>query len=492
MSNKAYTQKMINNTKNNYMRMIIVAMLTFLSSVILARGLGPDLYGTYTYLTWFISILTSIIGLGMPGTITKFLPEHYFTEDNDEAKNIVMYTLQNQIKLSSFISLVMIITIPFWKKYISLDGSTSNILVALAVINIMPSIINALLQNVIQAIQRFDIYAKISIETQIITFLFNSIIALTIKSVELMILIMLISMLYQNIRYFVVIKNSLNINSYKSVRTLRNKKRLSKYAFYMYINILWQQVVWTRSEYFFLGMYCSPKQIALYGLAYSLISFVTMIFSPIMNVVNNYFSELVAKSETELLNNIIFNITKYFSVILVFIYCYSFLYLNDIIQFVYSNKYSEVHKIFLVLLVGVTINQILCVAGSLPFYYEKQKFILYSGIICGFINIIFDIILIPKFGALGAAIANTISQIIFSTGQFIYIILKFKIRFPYKDVIISLICFAITFVILLQIKMIIPKILLGIAFFIINILILNKLKIFEVKVIKSIIVKNVR
>lgn len=432
MSGKNYIKSISKNIKNNYIRMVIGAVLSFVASIVFARGLGPDKYGIYTYITWFTSTVACLLGFGLEGTITKFLPEYFFNENIEDSRLLIKGIVKLQLILITIISLILLITMPFWKGMLKISTSNIYILLILAIINILPTILSSILTSSVQALQRFDIYAKVTIKTQIITFILNLIVIIVLKKVEYLIVILILSMIYQVTIYYKNIKKIINfrIRDLFENEKIKNIRRIKKYAAYMYINIVWQQVVWTKSEYFFLGIYCGAKEIAMYGLAYSLVNMGNMIFSPVMTVLNNYFSELVAKKEEELLKNIIIKVTKYFTIVLLLILTYAYAFSGYIIKFIYSSKYDEVVVLFLIMFTGFVISQIVNVSASIPFLYEKQKWIIYLGIVSGVINVVLDIVLIPKIGAKGAAIANVLSQLFCTIIGYIYIlkILKIKIK----------------------------------------------------------------
>jgi O-antigen/teichoic acid export membrane protein len=105
---------------------------------------------------------------------------------------------------------------------------------------------------------------------------------------------------------------------------------------------------------------------------------------------------------------------------------------------------NGIFAIFIILLLANIVSFVLGIGNSLPFYYEKQNFVINIGIIAGVINIILDFMLIPKQGAIGAAIANTVSQVFFSFLAFIYNIKQFNIKYPIKDMVsITIICFVL-------------------------------------------------
>lgn len=450
MLKKNYTKSIAKNIKSNYIRMMIVAVISFISSIVFARGLGSEQYGMYTYITWFTGTIACLCGFGIEGTVTKFLPQYYFNNDIEESRLLMKKILKQQVILITIISFILLVTMPLWKCMLKINTSNIYIFLTLAILNILPTILSSIFTSSVQALQKFDIFAKIMIQTQIITFIFNLIIVFFVKRIEYILIVLILSTIYQVIMYYKDIQKLIKFSIkdlFKNEKEIKEKNRIIKYAKYMYINIIWQQVVWTRSEYFFLGIYCSAKEIAMYGLSYSLVNMVSMIFSPIMNVINNYFSELVAKKEENLLKNIINKITKYFAILLLLILTYAYAFSGWLIKLLYSDKYDGVGVIFLIMLTGFVIMQILGVGASIPSYYEKQKIINNIGILSAIINIVLAMILIPKFGAKGAAIANTSSQVFCSFIVFIYIIKILKIKFYLLKILPSILvsCIAISF-----------------------------------------------
>ncbi|WP_276353555.1 oligosaccharide flippase family protein [Cohnella caldifontis] len=439
MEKKNVISEILRNIKSNYLRMIILGILTFLSSVIFARVLGPDTYGIYTYLTWLISTIAILFGLGLPGTITKFLPMYYFNEQYDQSKKFLKNLLFIQSTSILVVSCTMILTIPLWQGLINNTSSENlHLLLLLAAINIVPTTILSLFISSVQALQRFDLYSKVAIQANVVGFLINLLIVFLIPKVEYLLIASLLVTIYQVLTYSTVLKKSIPLHKntvlesnadHEHIDGPINGKRIFNYSKYMYMNVVWQQIVFARSEYFFLGIYSTPKEIAMYGIAYSLVSMSGMVFTPIMNVLNNFFSGLVARKDFELLETIVVNLTKYFIILLMFILTCAAAISEKLIIFVYSNEYSSVYISFFIMFSGFVILQGISVAGSIPFLYEKQKFIVNIGLVAGVINIIQDLVLIPMLGSIGAAIANATTQVICSVIGFIYTIKITRFRF---------------------------------------------------------------
>lgn len=482
MDNRSnYFKGIIKNISSNFIRTIVIFIVSFIGSIIYTRVLGPELYGVYTYMFWLISIITCVLGFGYDQTITKFLPQYYFNKDIPESKNLIKNIIIKQIITVSIISIILILTIPYWKVFININYSNLYLVVMLSILSVLPTIILNLLLSSVQALQKFDVYANVNIQSQLIIFILTVITLYLTKKIEYALIASLIGLIYQIYMYYRCIGNTLGLRlgDFLEVKQLKENNRIKRYLKVIYINVLSQQIVWTKSEFFFLGLYCNAKQIAIYGLAYTLINMMSLVINTIMSVLNNYFSELIAREQHELLKKIIFYVTKYFAILLIPTLFYSFIYLKYIINLMYSDKYIGTVQIFPIMFTGFIIAQIFNVAGSIPFFYEKHKFVTTIGILSGVVNILLDIILIPKNGAMGAAIANATAQIFCSIVIYFYSFKSFNLHFPAKEIIkVTLISFVAFIIINFLIKLIILKVIIGIMLVLLYYKILNLFKLF--------------
>lgn len=485
-----YTTELIKNVKSNYVRMIILAVLGFLSSILFARILGPEKYGIYTYMIWFIGIFTTLFGLGLSNTITKFLPEYYSNKQYSKIEQFLKTTLIIEVFCIIIGSILLVTTFPIWKIMIrSIEVENVSLVIILTSVNILPFGILLLFESTVQSIRRFDIYSKISLIGQVVVFLLNLIIVLLFRKIEYMLIALFISSVCQIICYGYFIKRKSvfkNDNSPNLKIDEYDRKRISKYAGYMYINCVSQQIIFARSEFIFMGIYSGPNEIASYGIAFSLVNLFGLIFSPVMNVLNNYFSSMVAKKEFFVLESIIQKVTRYFIIVLLLILTLIFAFSERLITILYSDQYGNVGIDFLIMATGFVIIQGLGVATSIPYLYEKQRAMVKLVIVVGLINIGLDAILIPEMGSIGAAISNTVSQTIVIIISFIYIKKITKFDFKLKKLIPCLLLSIIAILLLCYSGNIIYRIMITVFYIVLYIKMLYSKKIINVDEIKEI------
>lgn len=85
---------------------------------------------------------------------------------------------------------------------------------------------------------------------------------------------------------------------------------------------------------------------------------------------------------------------------------------GPIIDFVFGKEYSPATLSFQVLLLTLAFNSLASVLGNIVFVYNKQKMLTIYTAIGGFLNVILDLMLIPRFGINGSAFATLFSSII--------------------------------------------------------------------------------
>ena len=93
-----------------------------------------------------------------------------------------------------------------------------------------------------------------------------------------------------------------------------------------------------------------------------------------------------------------------------------------------GNNFLEGKMVIIVIALGKLINMALSVNGHLlqnsKYYYVNT----YSIVLLGILTVVTNLIFIPKWGILGAAIASALSLVVFNLVKFLFILYKFKMH----------------------------------------------------------------
>lgn len=83
-----------------------------------------------------------------------------------------------------------------------------------------------------------------------------------------------------------------------------------------------------------------------------------------------------------------------------------------IIDFLFGKEYAPATLSFQILLLTLAFSFLAVIFNNIIFVYNKQKMLIFYGAIGGVLNVVFDLLLIPKFGINGSAVATLLSSII--------------------------------------------------------------------------------
>ncbi|HUX35797.1 MAG TPA: flippase [Candidatus Paceibacterota bacterium] len=84
----------------------------------------------------------------------------------------------------------------------------------------------------------------------------------------------------------------------------------------------------------------------------------------------------------------------------------------QIIDFLFGKEYASAAPSFQILLLTLSFSFVAAILSNIIFVYNKQKILILYSAIGGFLNVAFDLLLIPKYGINGSAVATLISSII--------------------------------------------------------------------------------
>jgi O-antigen/teichoic acid export membrane protein len=93
---------------------------------------------------------------------------------------------------------------------------------------------------------------------------------------------------------------------------------------------------------------------------------------------------------------------------------------------IYGDKFTAGVSVFTIMAVLAAPRIVLQPANALLLASEKQAFLLWWGVLCGVANLGLDVLLIPAYGAVGAAIGNGTGQALAACGAWTYVIRQFS------------------------------------------------------------------
>lgn len=415
--------RIIKDTIFNYLNAFISFFINLGVLIVLSRSLGPANMGVYSYLTWIIGTLTLLFTLGLPNTIVKYVSFY---------KGRKAYSFQGLFKLSFQLSIFLSITSIFLIYSISyllnLRFAVENWIISL---NVGVLVLFNLLSSQLQGLRQFKALLKINLIV-LLVLASSSLVAIVNynKSLNILFIATLISNFTGSL--LILIKLGPEI-----IKSLKNKKVITdKHPFIFFglmsVIVLFDAIVWQRSEVFFLKIFSVSEQVAFYSLAFGISSKLSYLLSgSIGTTFLPIFSGLSGAVSKEEMDQLYFKTTKYLVIFLAPIFFGAISLTPEIINLLFGSQFLATIPVLIILLLTSFFGAITSSGSSYLYGDNHLKFMLKFGFLVAAFNLLADIIFIPRFQAIGAALANSLSQMLAIIVTLIYFKTKSITSFPY-------------------------------------------------------------
>ena len=176
-----------------------------------------------------------------------------------------------------------------------------------------------------------------------------------------------------------------------------------------------------------IGIYLPLSAVGVY----SICAFIPTVIEVPLSAIEKISNPKIAKYWEE--NNIIeiekiYNQSvKYLSLVGSYIFLLIVINIESLLKYL-PNDFHEAHNIVKVISIGALVNISTGVNTSIIFFSKKYKMGLIFLMVLFISTLTLDIILIPKIGVIGAAIATALAAILYNALKFIYLKLMFKLN----------------------------------------------------------------
>jgi len=411
------------NTISNFLSLI----LGFILNIVIARNLQPKQMGEYSYTIWLISFLSIVILLGIPNTFTKYISQ--FHNEKHKIRFLSYFLVRVVLLAFIFISFgVFVYFVIFPQNFIFLVF----VILGYTIVSL-----NGVFRSFISGIEDFK---TITINTFVTLFLQLMLVIIFLKKEPTsgrMLEIYLISLFVSTILFFISLKKELKEvfgTTEEMFLEKYEKKKIREYLVFISVLIIINMIVWERSEIFFIKIFSTSEELAFYSIAFTLGYLPNKILT-FGNVLLPKMSKFYAEKDFSKISIYYKQLTELVALLIIPIYVFMFIFVSDIVRMLYGESYIQVSSILKIIVFAGIISGIATIGSAFIQAVEKVDISFKIGVFITVVNILFDFLLIPKYKSIGAAYANSISQIL---GCFLgtrYILYSFKFDFPFLKII---------------------------------------------------------
>jgi O-antigen/teichoic acid export membrane protein len=402
-----------------------------LGSILIVRSLSPTDYGEFSYFIWLAGILGTLGTLSLPNAVTKITSEMRGSGHDVEARTLAAWVAIGTVILNLILAGGLV--------FFSISQPLPHRLYLLII-----SVV--LIPNGLASVMRSTLWGKQNYRHVTLATILASLIQFTLivgayalhSSVEGYLIAVLSGIIFQTLT---LIGALIFVGRFRycDARVLLKRlkidiwKRYAAFAVPLTIGLIFEVVVWQRSEIFFLKMLSTIEQIGYYNLAYT---FFGMFLALGWALINGYYpaishdygannwKQIQGRVRQGALFAVLFSLPVAFG---------GWATAPRLITFLYGTNMEPAVAVSQVLFLGLIPGTVAALAGLFISAVGGIWINVKIGALVALINITMDMALIPSLGALGGSIANTASQVLNTVFSIVIIWRIYKISLPWKE-----------------------------------------------------------
>ena len=426
MSVTASRPTLLKRTRLNFVDGAISLAAAAVVSILLARGLGPARFGLYALTMSVVTFAFLFARFGISGTVQRYVAELDGLGGRRDASAIAGHGIWLGLISGAAGSLLLAAAAVPISAFFRHEELRAYLLVGTAML--LPMVLLRILRNVISGLQEYRYLVQMNLITSPLWVLGCGLAiwrgAGVMGVLVVSLLVDLMSLFFAG--WWVVRHLGIDLGA-PIPRGLRS--RFLRYNLSLAILLLLDAVVWQRSEVVFLGRFQPASQVTFYAVPFALTERVTdLIPGAILGVLLPGLAYAQAATDPEQFRLVFRQALRYLALVTLPIVVVGIPIAPIAIRLLYGPAFEPAALVFQILLVSVLFGVLGQAARNALLARESQSFLLKTGAVAAAASIGLDFALIPHFGAIGAAVANTAVQAGWALAIFVPLFLALRRR----------------------------------------------------------------
>jgi len=425
MADKANTAagKILHNSFWFGLETVLETIVFLGTSIAVARYLGPEKLGEFTYINFFVTTVTRTSGTGLAGATRKYMSEFLGLNRPGTARAVYHLAYRYQLLASILITALGLISVVFF------SAPNYHWMSAILILSIIPGVMSWVPAQANQAFE--DVYENtlsalgyiISYATVIVLTLHFHWDLIGIASAQLIGRSIEVAMrtipLHRRLR-----KIPLDILEQDIV------DRIRQFCLQAVGIQLLMSIVWDRSELVFLRYYSGLRQIAFYSVSFTLANNL-LVIPRTFGSATGITLMVESARDPKRIDNIVRTASRFLLLVVFPVHLGAAAIAAQALGFAYGTKYIEAIPVVMIASILSIPRAFQELAEVLLRAADRQKQILTWFSVTGVVNVGLDWYLIPKFGAVGAAWGNGLSQTFGIVAIWLQARRYYSIKFPW-------------------------------------------------------------
>jgi O-antigen/teichoic acid export membrane protein len=399
--------------------------MVFAVSIPMARIIGPERLGYFNYVMWLTGISGLVGSLGVPGTTGKFMAEYLGKGEPGTARAIFRHSLRIQIASATLITTAALVVL------VAFGDPAHRFVSTIQILSVLPMMVTQIPTNANLANERMRTNVPSSVVSNLV-FVTATLASLWFRwdLVGIASGMLLARVTELTIRYTMTQRWISELPMAQLSDELR--VRMRRFAMQQVYVLLLSIVVFDKSDVVLLKL-LSPdiRQITFFTVAFNLVERITLLPQVFASALS---TSLLAQQgrDSAHVPRMAADAARYMFLVAMPLLFGMALVSDSIVRLLYGQRYLEVIPVLTVAATFGIVKPLIQPIEAVFFARSRQVRMLIWATTAGLINLGADWLLIPWFGATGAALANGGAQMLLVFGYWLIGIVWFEIKLDWR------------------------------------------------------------
>ncbi|HJT97497.1 MAG TPA: oligosaccharide flippase family protein [Rhodanobacteraceae bacterium] len=381
-----------------------------LTSVFIARSIGPADFGRYSYLVWLAGILMVVATNGLTTSAIRFVSESIGRGTVDDARKVHGWLKRRQFACIGLVVVVYLLTAPFFRP----AGWNATDIYFLAAIVLVSAIAKALFLfeiSIAKGYGRFDIEAASSVAVSVLNV--GAVLVLAAMHASLIAYLLLFSV--SNVLYTVIASLMMRRGAIVAEHgTLDGGllRRIREHLGWTIVLTVSGQFSNKSIETYLLNALIGPAEVGFFAIAAALTrGGIDLLCSGLSTVLMPSMAHAFGAGGHARVNTILSQSVRYFQFLGLMLAGVGFFWADAAVKIMYGPKYEPVIDLLRIMVAvgGLTLAE--AAFGALLSTTDNQRLRASLSIISIFASTLAALVMIPLFGLMGAVYGHAISRL---------------------------------------------------------------------------------
>lgn len=380
------------------------------ASIVLARLLGPRDLGTYALVLSSTGIMGMVVRLSVPHSTTKYVAEYAGRGEPDTVARIVGTLARFEVGMALLVAGPALLLASWFESLFQAPGFSWAF--RIAAIGLLPGAVGGVAKAALAGFQDFKRETQISVASTIFLFLTTVGLVAGGAGVAGAVGALVATGAFGGVvSWLAVRRHHVRVPFRKTVLPAPARVKLRRYAPVVGVVLFLDAVVWQRSEVFFLGIFRSPREVAWYAVAFGVAATVTRLLPRALTVVlAPAASGLYGAADRSGMRALFRTGSRYLTMVTAPFVVGGAVLAHPLLKTVYGPEYAPAAAAFPLVLLGAGFGAVGSVTAGIQNGIERQDLVLKVAVAATVLNVGLDVALIPRWGVIGAAVANMAAQ----------------------------------------------------------------------------------